>query len=455
MNIHSRLIFIPAFCLLIILSCSKPVDIGSEFLDDQKASLNFVDYFDLTFFTEVTDSIIVHSDNTSRQLITYLCGQIEEPFFGKSTTDIYAQPLLPGVATALQNALLDSVVLQLRYDTLGTYGDLSQPVTLEVYRMLENPAFKANYYSNQRFLTSGDLLGSLTFMPKPKDSVTIYHPNDTTTIAPCVRIPLDVLKMNEITLQDNATLSNQDSFKHYFNGLYIKMTGANNTMLGFKLVNSVSGLSFYYDKDPLMDQEFRFVFTAGGVKTVHMEHDYSGSVVEGSLTADPEMDYFYIQGMSGVRTKMRLEGLDTLGEAIINQAQIEFFCTIPPGDMADLYPPLQYSVSQAYDDEDGIVNSEDVMIALGLTGSSSTSESFNFIYGGKLSPLEVDPPEDVYRYNMNVTLQVKSIYKGEQENIIYFNPFAKGNLPGRSVIFGPDHPTYAPRLRVAYTKINK
>jgi hypothetical protein len=231
------------------------------------------------------------------------------------------------------------------------------------------------------------------------------------------------------------------------------MTGANNTMLGFRLVDAVTGLSYYYNKGAALDQEFRFVITTGSVKTVHMEHDYSGSLVESALEPDKEGAFTYIQGMSGVRTKMLLEGLDTLGEAIINQAEIEIFCTIPPGDMAELYPPVDYCITQEYDDEDGIVNSEDVIVALGLTGSSSTTESFNFIYGGKITDLETDPP--VYKYNMNVTLQVRSIYKGEKENIIYFNPFAKGNLPSRSVIFGPDHPTYAPRLRVAFTKIDK
>ena len=451
---HSRLVFISAISLFLILSCSKPVSIGSEFLDDQKASLNFVDYFDLSFYTEVTDSIIVHSKNTSRQLITYLCGNIEEPVFGRYTADIYAQPLLPGVATALIGSTLDSVVLQLRYDTLGTYGDIDQPITLEVYRMIENPDFDSDYYSHQRFLTDTDLLGSLTFTPNVKDSVEIIRPNDTTKVAPCIRIPLDVMKMSEITQQSEVTLSNQDSFLHYFNGLYIKMSGANNTMLGFKLVNAVTGLSFYYDKDPALDQEFRFVITAGSVKTVHMEHDYTGSMVESSLTPDEERDYFYIQGLSGVRTKMRVEGLDTLGEAIINQAQIELFCTFPDGDNPDFYPPVLNCITQEYDDEDGIINSEDVLVALGLTGSSSTTESFNLIYGGKLTEVDAEPPA-VYRYNMNVTLQVKSIYKGEKENIIYFNPFAKGNLPNRSMIYGPDHPTYAPRLRVAYTKINK
>ena len=450
---HNRIVFFSVFCLLVILSCSKPVSLGSEFLDDQKASLNYQDTFDLRFFTEVTDSVIVHSDNTSRQLTTYLCGEVQESVFGKYSASVYAQPLLPGVATALLESTLDSVVLQLRYDTLGLYGTFDEPVTLEVFRMVEQPDFEEDYYSNRGFMTEPDPLGSITFMPSPFDSIDVITPNDTSRVAPAIRIPLDVMKMSEITLQDTATVSNQDSFLHYFNGLYIKMSGANNTMLGFKLVDAVSGLYYYYDKGTSENQQFRFVFTTGSVKTVHMEHDYTGSMVESALNPEEDSVYFYIQGLSGVRTKMELNGLDVLGQVIINQAEIEVFCTFPNGDAPDLYPPVRYCITQEYDDEDGIINAEDVRVALGLTGSSQTTESFNLIYGGKATELDADPLM-VYRYNMNVTLQVKSIYEGDKENIIYFNPFAKGNLPNRAVMFGPDHPEYAPRLRVGYTKIN-
>ena len=44
-----------------------------------------------------------------------------------------------------------------------------------------------------------------------------------------------------------------------------------------------------------------------------MEHDYAGSVVEAALAPEPEGDFAYIQGMSGVATYMRVEGLDVIG----------------------------------------------------------------------------------------------------------------------------------------------
>ena len=452
MTIHRRLFFILGLFILYTFSCTKPVLLGSDFLEEEKANLKFKNDFQLTCLTEKTDSVIVHSDNVSKQLVTYLCGNIQEPIFGRYSADIYAQPILPSIATVLKGATLDSVVLQLRYDTFGTYGTITDPVTLEVYRMLENPAFNEDYYSNHTFMTSTDLLGSATFIPAPKDSVKLNRPSDTLIIAPHVRINLDTTKMNELLMQDSIVFENQDSFLTYFNGLHIKMSGATNTMLGFNLLNSVTGLSFYYHKGTAVNQEFKFIITAGSVKTVHMEHDYAGSMVETALGPEADDDLWYVQGLSGVTTAMRVQGLDGIGNAIINQAELEVFCSFPDGDNGALYPPCRYIVTQEKTDSNAIVNSEDVLIALGLTGSSSTTESFKLYYGGDVVQVTAGPPA-IYKYTMKVTNQIKDIYAGNKENIIYFNPFAKGNIPNRAVLFGPNDPLYAPRLTLYYTQL--
>ncbi len=451
MTLYFRRFFFVPFLLCLLAACTKPVLIGSDLLEDEKANLQFTDQFDLSFFTEKTDSIIVHSDNLSLQLITYLCGHVDDPIFGTYSAAIYAQPILPTIATVLIGSMLDSVVLQLRYDTLGSYGDLSQPVTLEVYRMTENPGFKQNYYSNTTFMTSPQLLGSLTFVPRPKDSVTVIRPTDTIRVAPHVRIPISRVALGDILVQDSVVYQNQDSFLNFFNGLYIKMTGATNTMLGFNLLNSVSGLSFYYDKDPAMDLEFKFIFTSGSIKVVHMEHDYTGTIVESALTPEPEEDLWFIQGMAGVRTAMRLEGLDVLGNAIINQAELEVYCTFPDGDMGHLYPPPAFIVTQEKSDS-VLLNSSDVTSALSLTAGNFRSSSYGILYGGVLGKPDPGPPV-VFKYTMKVTRQLIDIHTGKKENVIYFNPFDKGDVPHRAVFFGPGHPTYAPRLKVYYTSI--
>jgi hypothetical protein len=451
MTPYRRFLFILTITSLVVASCTKPVLIGSDLLEDEKSSLKFEDNFDLSFYTEETDSVIVHSDNVSLQLLTYLCGHVDDPIFGSYSAEIYAQPVLfVSSGLDLLNSSLDSVVLQLRYDTLGNYGSLNDPVTLEVYRMTENPNFNTEYYSNERFSSGAetmDILGSLTFIPEPYDSITV----GASRIAPSIRIPLLVEKLVDLVSQDSSVFTHIDSFLNYFNGLHIRMTGANNTMLGFNLLNSDSKLSFYYDKGSEMDKVFSFIFTTGSIKTVYMEHDYAGSFVEPYLSSNPDADYWFVQGMAGVTTRMSINNLSILGDAIINQAELEVYCTFLDQDNPPLYPPIKYMVTQELTDT-SLVNSIDVNVGLARSQSMLESETYKTYYGGVLEKVSDGPPV-VYRYNMKVTGQVKDIFRGEKENIIYFNPFEKPNVPNRSVMFGPDHPVYAPRLRVYYTAL--
>ncbi len=453
MTFYGRTIFILSVAFLIAGSCTKPVLIGSDFLEDEKASLNFQDTFDLSFFTEEIDSVVVHSGaNASLQIDNYLLGEVHDPIFGTYKSEIFAQPILSTVALELRQSTLDSVVLTLKYDTLGNYGSLTEPVTLEVYRMLENPEFNRKYYSNQRFLTESDVLGAVTFVPRPKDSVTVIKPGiDTTVLAPHIRVPLSLAKLADIVSQDSSVFSNQDSFLNYFKGINIRMAGATNTMIGINLLNSVSGITFYFDKGTSENREFKFVFTTGSVKTIYVEHDYTGTIAGAALTSEPETDYWFVQGLSGLTTRMTINDLSKIGPAIINQAELEVYCTFPDGDEPTFYPPIPFLVTQQLNDT-AFVNSIDVAVALARTSGAVASTGYQTLYGGALEKVSTGPPA-IYRYSMKVTAQVKNIFQGNKENIIYFNPFDKVNVPNRSVMIGPGHPVYAPRLRIYYTAL--
>jgi hypothetical protein len=448
MALHGRLLGLLAIGMIMAYACTRPVLIGSDFLDDEKANLDFTDSFDLDFITERTDRLLVHSDNVSNQLITYSLGITNDPIFGQTKTEIFAQPLLPTIGTGLIQSTFDSIVLQLYYDTLGNYGDITAPVTIEVYRMTERPDYTREYYSDEKFMTEPDVLGSLTFVPQPFDSVTIQSASDTVVLPPHIRVQLSKIKMGELLLQDSSVFSNQDSFLNFFNGLNIRMTNATNTMLGIDIL--ASEMSIFYDKADVMDREFKFIFTSGSVKTVSMEHDYTGSLAASAIEDTlPENDYWYVQGLSGLTTRLRINDLSSLGNIIINQAELEVYSTHPPGDDAHLFPPVQYLVTQNKTDT-SFVNSIDASIGLSRAAGDVSSPLYDLLYGGVIEEVSAGPPP-VYKYDVKVTSQVKDILQGKQKNIIYFNPFDKGNVPNRSVMIGPGHPTYAPRLRIYYT----
>lgn len=449
----SRLLYLAILFIAAAFSCTKPVTLGSDFLEDEKSDLRFKDDFPLTFHTEKTDSVLTHSGfDLSQQLSTFLCGHVNDPVFGTYAAEIYAQPIIATVATILKGATLDSVILQLRYDTNGTYSQINTPVTLEVFRMIEKPVFQGKYFSNERFMTDGVPLGSLTFVPHPKDSVKLIQFEDTVVTAPHLRIPLDKTKFDYFTTQDSSFYKNLDTFLTVFNGLYIRMSAANNSMLGFNLLNTLSGLTFYFDNDTIEDLNFKFIFSSGAVNMVHIEHDYTGSMVEPAFGPDPENDYFFLQGLSGPSTWMSIDGLDGLDtNAVINDAELEMYCTFPDGDIPSQFRPCSFIVAQDKTDT-SFINSIDVRIALSVAAGDYRSGTYQLLFGGDLGDPDPGPPV-VYRYNMKVTNRLKEILKGSKENVIYFNPFLKANVPNRAVFFGPDHPVYAPRLRVYYTAL--
>ncbi len=451
MRIVSRLLFFFSLLLGLTWSCTQAVTIGSDFLDDQKSDLLFADDFTLTFTTEKTDSVITYSPDISNQLITYLIGELHDPVFGYSEARIYTQPQLPVQGDELIGSTLDSVVLQLRYDTLGSYGDLTSQVTLEVFQLTETPDYLRDYYSVDTFQYDPVPLGAVTFTPHPKDSILVINDGDSTRNAPHIRIPLDVSKFGDLLTQDSIVFENQDSFQNYFHGLYIRMAGSNNTMLGISLLNSLSGLVFYYHTAIAQNRTFKLVFTTARVNTVYMKHDYTGSPVEAALSPEPETDHWYVQGMTGVTTSLKIDGLDQLPDAVINSAVLEVYASFPAGDDEALYPPCPFIVTQEKTDSTFDYDT-DVRIALAVAQGSHASSVYDLLFGGKLSDPIPGPPT-VYKYEMKLTNKIKEILKGSKENILYFNPFSKSDFPNRAVLFGPNNPIYAPRLRVYYTAI--
>jgi hypothetical protein len=120
-------------------------------------------------------------------------------------------------------------------------------------------------------------------------------------------------------------------------------------------------------------------------------------------------------------------------------------------DNPALYPPCPFVISQ-YQTDTTLNNSMDVAVALFRSTGNYHSLTYETLFGGNLEKVEEGPPV-IYKYNMKVTNQIKDIYDGKKENIIYFNPIDKGNMPNRSVLIGPGDPVYHPRLKIYYTGI--
>ena len=104
-------------------SCNEPSLIGADVIDTDRPDVLSTDT--LTLFSSSVKDDSIRTYNGLNLLTTYLCGILEDPIFGKSTSEINAQLRVAGSAPDstiyFQNispsgTQLDSVVFVLEYD---------------------------------------------------------------------------------------------------------------------------------------------------------------------------------------------------------------------------------------------------------------------------------------------------------------------------------------------------
>ncbi|MDX1476486.1 MAG: DUF4270 family protein [Saprospiraceae bacterium] len=432
-------------------SCTKPTLIGSDLLDEEIADLGFTDTFRMRMVTRVEDSIIIHSSSGGPQVIKHLCGKLDDPIFGKSEAEISTQMFLNGVGRDFLENTIDSVVLHLAYDeTSNMYGDLSEPVTVEAFRIFTVLDNTESYYSNFRTSQGFFPMGvKENFIPQPMDSLTLIRGEDTTVVPPQLRIPINQDFINAMLEQTPGTYEFSDSFRLWFDGVKIRMSEGTNTMLSFDLASPFSGMTVYYsDVGAENLAEYRFVFLGAffeQVQLVSFDHEYAGAAIEPFIDdLDLGDSLAFVQSMSGVNTEVEIIGLDQMEDVLINQAELEVFVADVPGDDTELYPPIERLATREFNDNGQLINGVDVRLALNVQEIS--------VFGGLLMATDtagVSPR----KYVMNVTNVVQDIVSGRQGNQIFISSFLKQNQPHRVVMYGPGHPTYAPRLRLTFTRV--
>lgn len=451
---NSNLKLLIALCVGLVLvgwhSCTKSTIVGSDLLDDEVADLGFTDTLSLEIVTVREDSVLMKSAESPSSLTPALCGQLNDPFFGRSSSEIYTEVFLTGVGTSILENDIDSVVLSMVYDTTGLYGELDQPVSVDVFRMAEPMDLSAAYYSDVEFMTDPTPIGSLDgFVPRPADSLTIIRADDTSEVKPMLRIPLSTEFANELSMVTDTTLLSLDSFQNWLPGINVVMSSGENTMLSFNLNDAQSSITVYYS-DVAEDQygEYSFAFNVQQlqiqVQVAHFEHDYAGSQVE-PFIGDPELgdSLVFIQSMSGLNAEITIPGLENLQNKLINQAQLEFFMAMIPENDTAIYPEARQLITRTRDDEGGLVIARDPLQALQAQQLG--------VFGGNAHVVDTAGDKRI-RYLMNVTASVQDIVAGRAENKIYVSSYLKQYQPRRVMLYGPGHPEYPARLRLTFTE---
>jgi hypothetical protein len=449
---------LPVYAALMILAaalwaaCTKPSPFGSELLEDEQADYEFTDTLSVICTVEYEESLLT-SDRTSTSS-AFLCGELNDPVFGKSTSEIHSLLQLsfldPGFLPDSQT--VDSIVLYLRYAPSSVYGDTTKAQTLHVLRLDEPLDDAGNYYAIDSIPAKTEIGKLDNFLPTPNTGKTLF---DTTTKAPYIRIPSDTSFGNELFRLDTTILQSDSAFYRVLRGIKI-VASSNNAepgcMLAFNLNNEAfSRVRLYYHKNSDTARTVRRYdfFFAGANKFTHFIHDYTGSEVKEKIGKESD-EYIYLQAMQGLRVKVEFPTVDKLDSIAVNKAQLVLTTRTTDNGSPWLTSAQQLIFTEKQGDST-LVFTSDVLYSLG----PALNLGFNR-FGGF--------PEDelingtlVERYRLSLSDRLQSMVDDTSGDIkkktLYINVTPQGRVAQRAIMYGPKNATFPAKLELKYTKV--
>ncbi len=432
--------------LLLWSACTKSTPFGSELLDNELADYTFTDTLTTRYTLEREDSVLT-SDRTFTASY-FLCGELNDPTFGKSSSEIFTLIQMADLSPNFRQAgmTFDSMVMYLAYEASGVYGDTLQPQTLRVQQLDpgQQVRWDKNYFS-PRTLAAGTEVGRVDFKPRPSKADSLF----ATTKAPFLRVKLSDEFGKGIFGIDSTTLTSDTLFWQKLRGLKITTSSNGSTpgaMLAFDLNNeSFSRVRLYYHQDTVK-KKFDYFFRRSN-KFMHFDHDYTGTVV-GQKIGQVTEDLLYLQGMTGVRLKVEFPYADDLDNIAVNKA--ELVLNAPPLDNP-VFPLASQIATAEYQGDSIYVYTSDVTYSL----STSSTGGFDR-FGG--TPLEVTVSGNkVKRYRMTLSQRFQDIVDDQsgllKNKTLYINIQPQSRSAMHSLLYGPKSTILPAKLNLTYTRI--
>lgn len=406
------------------VGCSEPSVIGLDVqpLTD-RANVEYTDSVSLITSALLEDSI--RTDETTLNLL----GSYTDPIFGTSSATSYFQIRLPSNDIDFGTGpILDSVILSMAYN--GYYGDTLATQNLYVYELSESFYKDSTYYSNKDFSYNSTPIGTLTFSPRPTDSVLVGSIKEAAQL----RIRLSDSFGSNLLNAGTANLANNDAFLQFFKGLYIKTDEISSPNLGsilyFDLLSSLSRLTLYYN-DTL---SFHFIINTESARVNHFEHDYTGTNILNSSTYNATV---YVQAMAGIKTKIELPYLSNFvdsGPIAVNKA--ELVVTVEEG------------TTDLYESPDKLL-----LIRVDSLGKNSSSPVPGDLTGEAPSA-GVTYNSDTREYRFNIANHIQDILSGKVNDYgLFLLPAGAPVSANRAVIAGGQNINYRMKLQLTYTKL--
>jgi len=466
------------FVLAVLLqtSCTDPTLVGADLLDEDRAEVGFTDSFRLKTTTLPGEPLQTFSPFLENQLDVYLFGNMNDPVFGQSSASLNVQ-VLPNFTnnnTASNNTnptvfedytAVDSVVLLLPYSTSGFYGKTEgETFGMQVAELTASLNSDLDYFSEDEvmanpnplteheFVVNTDSLEFVDFVGEnaTRDTVAFRH----------LRVPLpaslgDSLLQFFVSADSSDAYTNSDLFYERFPGFRLEPSTENEGMLQFFLGGSYAGINVYYRDSADVSRRYLYDFDLSeAARFVKFEHDYTGSKAEPYLNSNSENDsLFLLQGMAGLRGEITFPDLSALSNVAVNMAELEFFVADLDGpDTAFAEPQQLILLVEGSDGDEEEVLIEDFDIA------DFRSLDIPEEIGG--NPEEAEGME-VKKYTIVISAHLQAVIEGTQPqsmtiipvNPFDISPFKKAETASRVVLYGGNHPEFAPKLRVTFTQL--
>lgn len=444
--------------LFFIASCStssiEDFVVGDNFIKDQTGVV-MIDTLTIQSSTVKYDSI------TSNSSGRFLAGSNYNSFSGYKCVNSF---LTMKFDDAIDDTefVFDSICMVLNYDTYYS-GDTTVTQTLSVHQLKEEMELDDNnrLYSTSKFSYNPVPLGTINLKPKPNsgDEVSIRLSDKFGN------------RLSEMIKDKKDTITTQDLFLKFFNGLVIKaQPNVNGAVIGFRTSDSGTTdetstttasstdiktkpeFRLYYHLSPNPDDKhdlyYKFSFVTDGIYFNQISGDASNSLIAGIENSDNERNSKLTNNnllvQSGIQTfaKLKIPYLDNLLKIGKNSAMV--------GASLRLYP-IKGTYSSTSNLPDSLyVYSADrknkLISQITIPGSTS-----DYVYARLTIVKEVE--ETVY-YEVDVSSFIESELKEELETnhslMIGYSPSATKKTAEHVILGGINSAKYSPYLNVYY-----
>jgi len=353
------------FIIVSLVACQEDFStLGSDTIGGQ----------DITTMVNSSSTVVSYSKKVgpvqADQLPTYQLGTYNDPVYGRSKFELVSQLNLrtPDPDFGFE-PVLDSVILYIPYFAEGTeldgvityeidsvYG--SDPINIKVY---ESNYYLRDYDPNtglqerQKYYSSlsnvfdtpsnlGPLIYEITDFIPNSESYMIQSPDgddeDTEPdqiIEPPglrVRLPVEFFEEKIINQAGTTELMNNNNFKEYFRGLYLKVDdlGTNGNLFLFDLNDAIIFMKYtYQETEPVVGVDA--VRLSGVFALNFVDSNINVNMIDNELTPsiDAELDdvdmvngepTLYVRGGEGIVTTIDLFGDDADGNGVADELDV-------------------------------------------------------------------------------------------------------------------------------------